>query len=297
MGLITRRRFLTSFAGVFAAGLATGAYALAIEPGWRLRVVTHRLRPAGWPNGVKLRIAALADPHMGEPYMPLSRLERIVDKTNALKPDLTVLLGDFVAGHRFVSKPVKIADTARVCAGLRAPLGAWSILGNHDWWDDLTAQRNGHGPTIARRALETAGIPVLENDAAQLVAPAGAPFWLAGLGDQLAFPRRGFRGVDDMPATIARLTDDEPAILLAHEPDIFPDVPNRFALTLSGHTHGGQVSLLGWRPVVPSRFGGRYAWGHIREGGRDLIVSGGLGCSILPVRLGVPPEITLIELG
>lgn len=297
MSLITRRRFLTSVAGVFAAGLATGAYALAIEPGWRLRTVTHRLRPARWPDGAKLRIAALADPHMGEPYMPLSRLEEIVDRTNALRPNLIVLLGDYVAGHRFVSRPVKIADTARVCAQLRAPLGVWSILGNHDWWDDLTAQRTGRGPTIARRALEAAGIPVLENDAVRLATPSGAPFWLAGLGDQLAFPRRGFRGVDDMPATLAKLSDDAPAILLAHEPDIFPNVSDRFALTLAGHTHGGQVNLLGWRPVVPSRFGARYAWRHVREAGRDLVVSGGLGCSILPVRMGVPPEITLIELG
>jgi hypothetical protein len=106
-------------------------------------------------------------------------------------------------------------------------------------------------------------------------------------------------------------------ILLAHEPDIFPQVPERVALTLSGHTHGGQVRLFGYSPVVPSRFGNRYAYGHIVENAaageftederrhpplragaeRSLIVSGGLGCAILPVRFGIPPEIVLIDVG
>jgi hypothetical protein len=103
--------------------------------------------------------------------------------------------------------------------------------------------------------------------------------------------------MDDLPGTLAQVTDDAPVILLAHEPDIFPDVPARVAVTLSGHTHGGQIRLGPWVPVVPSRFGARYAWGHIVEGGRDLVVSGGLGCSVVPVRFGMPPEITVVELG
>jgi uncharacterized protein len=100
-----------------------------------------------------------------------------------------------------------------------------------------------------------------------------------------------------LPAMLAPITDDAPVILMAHEPDIFPKVPARVSLTLSGHTHGGQVRVMGYSPVVPSRYGNRYAYGHIREDNRDLIVSGGLGCSMIPVRLGVPPEILLIELG
>jgi predicted MPP superfamily phosphohydrolase len=119
--------------------------------------------------------------------------------------------------------------------------------------------------------------------------------WIAGLGSQWAFPRGG---ADDLAAALAPLASDEaPAILLAHEPDVFPRVPRRVALTLSGHTHGGQVRLLGYSPVVPSRYGNRYAYGHVEEDGRHLVVSGGLGCSIAPVRFGVPPEITVIELG
>jgi len=155
------------------------------------------------------------------------------------------------------------------------------------------------GTTIVRRALEAVGIPVYENDA-QRLSKAGRPFWLAGLGDQLAYvPARRYRpvkrvGVDDLDATLKKVNDDAPLILLAHEPDVVVRVPSRVALQLSGHTHGGQVRLFGWSPVSPS--GRRLAYGHLRMN-CDLIVSGGLGCSIVPFRLGVPPEIVLVTLG
>ena len=103
--------------------------------------------------------------------------------------------------------------------------------------------------------------------------------------------------MDDLAKTLAKITDDAPVLLMAHEPDIFPEVPDRISLTLSGHTHGGQFRMFGYSPVVPSRYKNRYAYGHIIEDGRHLLVSGGLGCSIAPVRFGVPPEIVLLELG
>ena len=119
---------------------------------------------------------------------------------------------------------------------------------------------------------------------------------LLGTDSALAFGRRR-PGADNLPAALAPLRgSDAPAILLAHEPDIFPRVPARVALTLAGHTHGGQVRLLGRSPVVPSRYGNRYAYGLVEEAGRRMVVSGGLGCSMMPVRLGVPPELTLIRL-
>jgi hypothetical protein len=191
---------------------------------------------------------------------------------------------------------------------LRAPLGVHAVLGNHDWWHDRAVQQAGRGPPYARGALEAVGIPVYENEVVRLV-HGGRAFWLAGLGDQLAFmptrTRRPHRpvGVDDLAATLAQVTDDAPVILLAHEPDVMVRVPDRVSLVLSGHTHGGQVRLFGWSPVVPSAFGNRFAYGHIREqcDGHireqcDLVVSGGLGCSILPVRFGVPPELVVVTL-
>jgi predicted MPP superfamily phosphohydrolase len=95
---------------------------------------------------------------------------------------------------------------------------------------------------------------------------------------------------------LRQITDDARVLLMAHEPDIFPKVADRVALTLAGHTHGGQVRILGYAPVVPSRYGDRYVYGHKVEQGRHLIVSGGLGCSTLPIRFGSPPEIVLVDL-
>lgn len=286
---ITRRQFLTTAAALGGFALSTSAYAGIIEPGYLLTITEYRLTPPGWPDDFPLNIAVIADPHASEPYMGAARIERIVETANALSPDLTVLLGDFEANHRFVTRMVPSATWAPLWAQLKAPLGVYSILGNHDWWFHLKR---------IRASIEKAGIPLLQNDAVRLT-HRGRPFWLLGLGDQLAHivGRGQFRGVDDLSGTLAKIGDDAPAILLAHEPDIFVKVPARVSLTLSGHTHGGQVRLFGYSPIVPSRYGNRFAYGHVVEDGRHLIVSGGLGCSIAPVRFGVPPEIVMVRLG
>src|SRR3954453_22798109 len=298
--MISRRHFFRIAGGLSALGASTAAYGFG-EPVLRLRVAPYYITPRQWPANFPLRIAVISDLHACDPWMSLDHIERIVARTNALKPDITVMVGDYVAGHRHVTRTIPAHEWAPLLAGLKAPLGVHAILGNHDWWEDKTVQREGQGPTIARRALEAAGIPVYENDARRL-SKGGRPFWLAGLGDQLAYlPARRFRpvrriGVDDLAATLQKVGDDAPVILLAHEPDIAMRVPARVALQLSGHTHGGQVRLLGWSPVVPSRYGKRFVYGHTREN-CDVIVSGGLGCSIMPFRLGVPPEIVLVTLG
>jgi hypothetical protein len=300
---MTRRRVLAGLGATVAGGLAFAGYVFGIEPRYRLRIQRYRLTPPGWPADFRLSIAVIADIHAGEPHMPTARIEEIVARTNALAPDVIALLGDYEAGHRFNTRAVPPSTWAALLAGLKAPLGVHAVLGNHDWWDDRAAQRSGLGPTHGRRALEAAGVPVYENNAVRL-AKGGKSFWLAGLGDQIALQRGRlpngrlrFIGLDDLPGTLAQVTDAAPVILLAHEPDIFPHVPKRVALTLCGHTHGGQVRLFGYSPIVPSQFGNRYAYGHIVEDHRHLIVSGGLGCSILPVRFGVPPEIVHVTLG
>src|SRR5262245_7767632 len=296
--MLPRRRFLKGIGGIGGIGVPTAAYGVGIEPE-RLKVTRYRLAPPQWPSDFKLRIAVLADLHACDPWMSLKRIEGVVARTNALKPDLTVLLGDYVAGHRHVVRSIPAAEWPPVLGQLKAPLGVHAILGNHDWWADRTVQREGKGHPIARQALEAAGIPVYENDAT-LLAKAGRPFWLAGLGGQLAYmPARRFRpvrrvGVDDLGATLAKVTDDAPLILMAHEPDIARRVPSRVALQLSGHTHGGQVRMLGWSPISPS--GQQLAYGHVKMN-CDVVVSGGLGCSIMPFRLGVPPEIVLVTVG
>jgi predicted MPP superfamily phosphohydrolase len=295
--MISRRHFLRLTGGLGATGISTVAYGFG-EPA-RLGVTRYHIQPPQWPAGFKLKIAVIADLHACDPWMSLERIESIVDRTNALNPDITVLLGDYVAGHRKVTRFIPCGEWAPVLGGLRAPLGVHAVLGNHDYWEDKTVQREGQGTTIARRALEAAGIPVYENDVVRLT-KAGRPFWLAGLGDQLAYmPARRFRpgrriGIDDLGATLAKVTDDAPIVLLAHEPDIAARVPSRVALQLSGHTHGGQVRLLGWSPVAVS--GKQLTYGHTRMN-CDVVVSGGLGCSIMPFRIGVPPEIVMVTLG
>jgi uncharacterized protein len=288
--VLTRRGLLAGGLGLVAAGtmLPTGAYA-AMQAANDLVMTEYRLSPRAWPKGQSLTVTVVADLHAGGPNMGHQRVRQVVDAANDLRSDLTVVLGDFFATHHFVTEQVPHTVWAGELARLHAPLGVYSILGNHDWWYDVDG---------VRRALDNARLSLMQNDAVLLGRP-GKRFWLAGIGDQLAY-RLGpgkFRGVDDLPGTLARIRTGDPVILLAHEPDIFTQVPERVALTIAGHTHGGQIRLPFIPPVwTPSAYGARFAYGHIVEGDRHMIVSGGLGCSNVPLRLGVPPEIVRITL-
>lgn len=307
--MISRRQLLKGVAALSVGGVGLGGYALA-EP-FRLNVTRYAVTPRNWPSGMRLRVAVIADLHACRPWMPVERIRQIVSRTNALAPDIVLMPGDFVASIRMgkFSGYVAHDDWASELTRLSAPLGKHAVLGNHDWWEDAELQRVRSGPVAAAEALRRAGIPVYENDAVRL-SKDGQAFWIAGLGDQWAFwprpenyerfKRRGkidYDGVDDLGGTLAKVTDDAPVILMAHEPDIFADVPDRVALTIAGHTHGGQINFAGYTPVVPSKFGSRYVYGHIVESGRDLIVSAGLGLSGYPIRFGRPPEIVVIEMG
>ncbi|TPJ68834.1 metallophosphoesterase [Mesorhizobium sp. B2-7-1] len=300
--MITRRAFLRLVGGSAFAMVSLGAYAVGIEPMLLTHVKRYTLTPPHWPTELKLRVVALADIHACRPWMTPERIAALAEEANALQPDVIVLLGDYTAGTKIVTGWVQVAEWADALSGLKAPLGVFSILGNHDWWTDSLAQRAEAGPTISRKALEHVGIPVMENDVVRLEKE-GRGFWIAGLADQLALlpnkakGRDSFQGFDDLDGTLAKVQGSEPIILLAHEPDIFTKVPWRVSLTLSGHTHGGQVRLFGYSPVVPSAYGNRYAYGHVVENDRNLIVSGGLGFSIAPIRFGVRPEILQIDLG
>ncbi|MEX0752309.1 MAG: metallophosphoesterase [Xanthobacteraceae bacterium] len=284
---ITRRKLL--LAGIGLAGLTGGGTtAYSYLEAQRLVITRYRVVTPRWPSGKRLSITVLADLHAGGPNMAQEHIHRIVETANALKSDVVVLLGDYFATHRFV-EPVPHAVWAAELAQLRAPFGTWAIIGNHDWWYDIDG---------VRKALDDVKIPVLENSVVPL-GEEGNRFWLAGLGDQIAY-RLGhgkFRGVDDLPGTLSQVRTDDPVILLVHEPDIFPNVPDRVTLTLAGHTHGAQVRLpFIWPWLVPSAYGARFAYGHIVEERRHMIVSGGLGTSIVPLRFRVPPEILRVDI-
>jgi predicted MPP superfamily phosphohydrolase len=253
-------------------------WAFVIEPS-RLVLRETRITLPSWPASLKgLRIAVISDLHAGSPYITLDKIHRIVETTNAAQPDLILLPGDFVIqgvkGGSFMEPEVMASALHR----LRARLGVFATLGNHDWWYN--------GPRV-KKALENVGVTVLENDAA-MIDRDGAAIWVAGIGDK-------WEGNPDIASALAKVGDSAPIIAFTHNPDIFPSIPARVALTIAGHTHGGQVAfpIIG-RPIVPSDFGERYAAGHIIEGPKHLFVSTGVGSSILPVRFRVPPEISLL---
>jgi hypothetical protein len=266
------------------------------------RITRYVMTPPRWTAGLRLRIAVIADIHACEPWMSADRISGICEQANRLEPDIILLLGDYVSGMHLATSHIPSAEWSRAMAGLTAPLGVHAVLGNHDYWEDLAFQRDPKTTPFVRTALEAIGVSVYVNAAARLEKD-GFGFWIAGLGDQVAlrpgkrFERSGWSGLDDLPVTLAAVDDDAPVLLLAHEPDIFPTVPDRVSLTLSGHTHGGQINLFGWKPVVPSRYGARYAGGLVEEAGRHIVVSRGLGCSVLPVRVMSRPEVVLLELG
>lgn len=269
-----------------AVALGGALVALAWWAAWweprRLVVRERALRLPRWPPGLDgLRVALVADLHAGGPHVRQGALERVVARVNGARPDLVALLGDYVDPEVAGSRRMTPEEVAGPLGALRAPLGVVAVLGNHDW------AHEGHAMP---RALRAAGIAVLEDEAVPAGEDPDRGLWIAGLGD-LRHRR------PDLGAALAGVPDGAALLLLAHDPDLFPGVPERVALTLAGHTHGGQVDLPGLRRLaIPSRHGDRYRGGHVVEGGRHLYVSRGIGESGLPVRLGAAPEVVVLRL-
>ena len=229
----------------------------------------------GMPAGSSpVTIALLSDIHVAEPDMPPARLSRIVGQVNALKPDVIVIAGDLVSEHGSFVHPYPVDLSIAPLAGLRAPLGVFAVLGNHDV---------ARGRPAVRRQLARRGIKVIADTAR----PAG-PLALGGLADS-------FHPIRHLEKTLAAMKEVGGArVLISHRPDTFGSLPGNTGLMLAGHTHCGQIRLFGWAPVTNSRFGQRYACGLVRERGNVLIVTAGLGTSLLPFRLDAPPDIWLI---
>jgi uncharacterized protein len=274
-----RKRLRLTFAAILLLIVGVVFWAFFIEPN-RLIVRHETIQLDRWPSGLSnLKIAVVSDIHAGSAFIDDRKLHLIVERTNQLQPDLIVILGDYIAGGRSGVR-VEPEVFAAVLKDLHAPLGVYSVLGNHDWW------YNGQK---VRRALEANGIKVLENEAAAIDVR-GTPLWLVGLADLWTRPQL----IDE---TMVRVPEGQPVIALTHNPDIFPQVPQRVPLLLAGHTHGGQVRfpLIG-TVVQSSKYGDRYVAGHVVENGHHLFVTTGIGTSIVPVRFCVPPEIVLLTL-
>lgn len=239
----------------------------------------------------------MSDTHACWPWTSPSRLAAIVDQVNALAPDLILHAGDFILPDwppwwRAATPDEAVAPFRK----LSAPLGVYAVLGNHDWRDDPEARQNGHQSTSVAVAVAGAGLTLLDNEARQ-IRHGDRDFTLVGTGSRQGPGKaRRPKRKDDLTKALATAPDDRPRLLLAHEPDQVLDSQGHVDLQLSGHCHSGQLDLWGWRPLTPSVLPGRHAYGLTRYGETPLVVSAGIGFSGLPLRIGAPPEITLITL-
>lgn len=300
--MLTRRGFLKLAAQGWLFALLLGGYSTGVEAMGFPGITRYAVKPPRWSPGLKLKVAMISDIHACEPWMNADRIRAICEAVNALEADIILLGGDFESSMNFVTAHLPPHEIAEAISGLKAPLGVHAVMGNHDCWADEAFQADPSRPVRMGEALKAVGIRSYWNEAVRLEKD-GMPFWLAGLADQMALhpSRRHGRlrmiSLADTDATLAMVTDEAPVLMMAHEPYIFRRGPERVSLTLSGHTHGGQVNLFGWAPMAEKTEDRRYVSGHILEDGRHMIVSRGLGCSALPIRFGAWPEIVYMELG
>ncbi|HEX4845099.1 MAG TPA: metallophosphoesterase [Geothrix sp.] len=280
----SRRAFLRS-AALASTGAAValgmgGARQAYGDPGITRRDLAFSDLPGGLDG---LRLAHLSDLHAG-PMIGSDILRRWRDLTERERPDLLLFTGDLVD-----SRPEELAPLLEAFRAFPAPFGAFAVLGNHDYFDD---------PRPIWRDLETAGIRCLENTSA-LVRRGGDTLAVLGLQDPMARNgrfRRVLYGPGPRPAEAAR---DLPAeafrICLNHRPSEWEQaLEARARLTLSGHTHGGQINPI---PGFSSaHLIGPRTQGLFREGDDLLYVSRGLGVVGLPIRIAAPPEIAILTL-
>ena len=264
---------------VWGTLLLLAGWSFGFEPGW-LQQRQLTLAVANW-SGPPLTIAVAADLHVGAPHAGLPMLRKVVDQLNAGSPDLILLPGDFVIQGVIGGQAVDPALIAQELGRLKAPLGVFATLGNHDWW---------HNGTQVGQALEQHGIRVIENGAIPLSTASGK-IWLVGIGDDMTGHAHPDKAIAAAPAD-ARL------IVMMHDPANAPDLPPQTLVAFAGHTHGGQVRLPFFGALItPGRAPRQHAYGWISGAPAPTWVTSGVGTSILPVRFNCPPETVTLRLG
>lgn len=290
------KKILYLFVFLIILLIGMGIWGYFIEPN-RLVVHDEELKIEDWPaklNGLK--IVMVSDIHGGSNGVTEEKIRRVVEKINEQEADIAVLLGDYVSEQFFDRSKLKmpletIADNLR---GIKAKYGVYAVLGNHDDW---------YGDKTVRAELERVGIRVLENEV-DVLEINGEKLRLLGLKDVLKVPAKSWRIFSDEVKAVLTPTEGQGNIIaFDHSPDMLNVVSgnllvsNDLKLMLAGHTHGGQVWLpILERPFIPSTYGQKYAYGYVRSNNVDLFVTSGIGCSILPIRFGVPPEIAVLTI-
>ena len=261
------KRFAFLFAGLVLALGWAGWLGAIRDPA----VVHYRVELAGLQR--PLRLVHLSDLHGSNWDMPQVRLNRIMDQVNALHPDLVVVTGDFHAS-KIWDPPMRIDDALQPLTRLKAPLGVWSVPGNHD------------DPYWIRWVMRRFGLKLLAGDLVDV-----GPIQIVGSDDLIM----GQRPVQGLRAAAARAQPGKPLIALVHEPRLWTMLPPNVDLLLAGHTHGGQIQIFGWPQF--KKLDSQYLRGRFRNpGGQQMLVSAGIGTSIVPVRLGTQGEIVVVEL-
>lgn len=269
------RRLL--WAGVLLAACAAVVLAYAFAEARRdpeVRRATVEL--PDWPAGAApVRAVLLSDIHIGSPAMDAARLSRIIAQVNALRPDIVLIAGDFVYGHDPAGAARWAPGLVTPLKELRARLGTVAVLGNHDWWT---------GPEAVIAALRAAGVTVAENRVVRR-----GPLAIAVFGDT-------YTGHHRIGPVLAELRKARGAqIALTHGPELSGMLRAGPPLVLAGHSHCGQVVILG-HAVGVQPYPPRYRCGIVRERARATIVTGGVGTSVAPIRLGAPPDLWLLTL-
>ncbi len=270
---LSRRSFLQTYtAATFALGPGTAAY----SAGWeRRRPILNRTQlpcPHLKESQRGLTILHLSDLHVDD-WTPTIALERAAQLAHETQPDIIVLTGDFIT-----SRADKLLPATQALRSLKAPLGIFACLGNHDVW---------HGSRRIASDLQQLGIRTLINESIRLQAP-GGPLWITGLDSAWA-------GHPNPKSALRHWNPAEPNILLFHEPDAADSLAsqNLAAVQLAGHTHGGQVRAPFIGAIETPHLGHKYILGYHRVGDIHLHVNPGLGTMGVPFRFLCPPELTL----
>lgn len=278
----SRRQFLKGFLGFAAAGLFTAAgglgYARYLEPHMletNLIPIRHRLIPKGFDQ---FRIVQFSDTHLSE-YFTADELSNVVSQVNALSPDLIVFSGDLI------DKPHRYREHERAVNALKklaAPYGKLAIFGNHD--------HGGYGTKVYQTLMASAGFRVLRNDFMKLELIDGSVIEIASL-DDLMLGRPDYEGI------LSKLSEKAFSILLVHEPDAALTAKQYpVNLQISGHTHGGQIQIPVFGPLITPPYGEIYTEGMYETAGMKIYVNRGIGTTRLPLRFLSKPEITVFQL-